>query len=237
MRFRASLRVLLVLLLAIACAMPATAAELAGTWIRDAPVGEAREGMVLDHDGQLALVGIPTLAGLRWAEEAGTLEVTTLPGRSSAPEPSRLSIAASSAETLTLSGDFYLAGTWHRSDAAVDQVDGSVFYRERVMPPPDAIVQVEVRDVSRADAPSVFLGGETIPVGGRSPPYAFRVVYFANAVDPRFTYAVSAALSAGGRMIFRNTTMIPVITRGAPSSGVEVLMQKISRSAGRREDR
>lgn len=218
---------LLGLLFSSLVALPAAAIELSGTWIRQAPAVKMQEGLVLDNDGRLGLLGIHSMTGLRWAVEGETLVLTTNTERYPEPQPSRLTIKEISANTLTLTGENYLAGTWRRDDAAAGRVDGSVFYRERMMLPPDATLRVEVRDVSRADAPSMLIGGATIPIDGRGPPYAFRVHYFAAAIDPRFTYAVSAVISDHRGMIFRNTTMIPVITRDAPTTGIEVLVQMI----------
>jgi putative lipoprotein len=214
-------------------AMPAAAADVSGTWVRQAPTVDLREGMVLDSDGSLGLPGIHSITGVAWAVDEGeTLVLTTNTERHPEPQPSRLTIAQTSTDTLTLIGEDYLAGTWQRDDAATGRVDGTVVYRERMLLPPDATLRVDVRDVSRADAPSVLLGGTTIPIGQQGPPYAFRVHYFADAIDPRFTYGVSAVISDSRGMIFRNTTMIPVITRGAPTTGVEVLVRMIRHGDG-----
>jgi hypothetical protein len=165
---------LLGLLFSSLVALPAAAIELSGTWIRQAPAVMMQEGLVLDSDGRLGLLGIHSMTGLRWAVEGETLVLTTNTERYPEPQPSRLTIKEISADTLTLTGETYLAGTWRRDDAAAGRVDGSVVYRERMMLPPDATLRVEVRDVSRADAPSMLIGGATIPIDGRGPPYAFR---------------------------------------------------------------
>lgn len=231
MSMKLSAIALLGLLLSSLRALPVAAVELSGTWVRQAPAGEIREGMVLESDGRLGLLGIHSMAGVGWKIEGETLVLTTNTERYAEPQPSRLTIAHTGSDTLALAGEDYLAGR-QRDDAAAGRVDGSVFYRERIMLPPGATLRVEVRDVSRADAPSVLLGGTTIPIEGRGPPYAFRIHYFADAVDPRFTYAVSAVISDDRGMIFRNTSMIPVITREASTTGVEVRVQMIRRGDG-----
>ena len=55
--------------------------------------------------------------------------------------------------------------------------------------PPDAIVQVLVNDVSRADAPALVLGEQTL-AGAATFPIAFSVPYDAGLLDPRHTYAM-----------------------------------------------
>ncbi len=105
-------------------------------------------------------------------------------------------------------------------------VTGSVFYRERIALPPDAEIIVKLVDVSRADAPAVVLAEQIIvPVG--SVPVDFELEYDARQIDDRMSYAVQARIESGGRLMFTNTEMIPVITRESPTEGVQVLVHRV----------
>lgn len=159
------------------------------------------------------------MTGVAWAVHGETLVLTTNTERYPEPQPSRLAIAEAGADTLTLAGQDDLAGSWRRNDAAAGRLDGTVLYRERKMLPPGATLRVELQDVSRAGVPSILTGGTTIPLEGRAPPYPFAIDYFTDAINPRFAYAVSAVISDSRGMIFRNTTTVPVITRGRRRRG------------------
>jgi putative lipoprotein len=106
-------------------------------------------------------------------------------------------------------------------------VTGTVTYRQRSALPPDAVVEVELLDVSRADALATRLGRQEIATNGRQVPIPFEITYDPAAVDPRHSYAVGARILVGGRLRFINDTRHPVLTRGAPST-VEVVVVPVS---------
>jgi putative lipoprotein len=109
--------------------------------------------------------------------------------------------------------------------ATTNVVTGAVFYRERIVLPPDAAVIVKLVDVSRADAPAVVLAEQRIVPAG-SVPVAFELEYDAAQIDDRMSYAVQARIEAGGGLMFTTTEMIPVITRDSPTEDVQVLVQR-----------
>ena len=98
-------------------------------------------------------------------------------------------------------------------DAAVT---GSVTYGKGAALPAGAALTVELRDVSRADAPSILITRQVIPHPG-PPPTAFRLDYRRAAIDPRNTYSVSARVeTAAGKLLFINDTAYLVLTYGHP---------------------
>lgn len=116
--------------------------------------------------------------------------------------------------------------------ASSSAVTGTVSYVQRIALPPDAVLTVRLLDVSRADAPSVTLAEQTILLAGRQVPVPFSLAYDASAVDPRHTYAVRAEIRQGEDLRWTTDTMVPVLTRGAPSSGVEIRLAMVGGSAG-----
>ncbi|WP_109468384.1 YbaY family lipoprotein [Albibacillus kandeliae] len=108
------------------------------------------------------------------------------------------------------------------AQAQTATIDVTVFFRERIMLPPNAEVLVELLDVSRADAPSITLASKQEPISGV--PYSTQLAYDPADIDQRFTYTVAARITAGNRVLFRTTTAYPVLTRGA-SDKVEVMLQ------------
>ena len=105
-------------------------------------------------------------------------------------------------------------------------VTGTVSYRERMAIVGDAEVRVELLDVSRQDAPAQKLAEQVQPLEGRQVPIPFELSYDADDIDERFTYAVRGEIVADGRVLFRSTQTTPVITRGNPVEGVELVLTK-----------
>lgn len=98
--------------------------------------------------------------------------------------------------------------------AAASQVTGTATYRERMALPADAVLEVTLADVSRADAAATPLGTARIERPGQ-PPFRFAIPYDSAKVDPRMSYAVRARVTAGGRLLFTTTQRYPVLTGGA----------------------
>lgn len=111
--------------------------------------------------------------------------------------------------------------------AATATVTGTVFYRERIMLPPEALLTVRLSDVSRADAAAMLIAEQKItPV---RVPAAFSLAYDPASIDPTHTYVVQARIEQDGKLLFLNTQQFQVITRESPVSGVEVLVQGVDR--------
>ena len=110
--------------------------------------------------------------------------------------------------------------------SASAKVTGTVTYRERMALPPNAVVQVSLQDISRADAPAVVLGEQTITTGGAQVPIPFEIAYDPAAIDQRMTYSVRARITVDGQLLFTSTTATLVITRGNPSD-VEIVVQRV----------
>lgn len=109
------------------------------------------------------------------------------------------------------------------SDPSMRQVMGKITYLQKVAMPADAVVEVQIEDVSRQDAPADVIGEQTIVNPGQVP-VSFSIDYDPARIDPNHTYVVSAKILAAGELLYQNTTAYPVITKGNPSS-VEVIVQ------------
>jgi uncharacterized lipoprotein YbaY len=110
------------------------------------------------------------------------------------------------------------------SGAAV--VRGQVTYLQRLVLPPEAILEVSLQDISRADAPAHVLATRQIPTQGKQVPIPFEIPYDPAVIDPAHTYAVRARLDFGGGRFFGSTEAVPVITRGNPQL-VEIIVRPL----------
>ena len=113
--------------------------------------------------------------------------------------------------------------------AAAGVVTGTVTYRERIALSPQAVVEVKLLDVSRADAPAITIGEQIIENPGQVP-IPFEIQYDPEAIDERFTYAIGVRILQGDDLLFINDTQHSVITRGNPVD-VDVVLVKVGPSA------
>lgn len=97
--------------------------------------------------------------------------------------------------------------------AAQDMLHGRVFFRERMMLPPGAMVEVRLVDVSRADAPSLTIARTRFAAEGRNP-LPFVISYDPARIRPGRRYAVQARITDGRRLLFITTQHYPVLAGG-----------------------
>lgn len=106
------------------------------------------------------------------------------------------------------------------------QLEATVSYRERIALPPDAVLELELLDTSRADAPSVRMSSQRFKL--TAVPRTVELPYDGALIDERLTYTVAAKILSRDRVMFRSTTATPVLTRGAPAS-VELILEMMPR--------
>jgi putative lipoprotein len=116
-----------------------------------------------------------------------------------------------------------MAGT---AMAELATIGGTASYREEVALPPGAVLEVEILDTSRADAPSERLASVRIKAQ-RQVPIPFTLHYDPAMIEQNRTYAVPTKLIHERKVVFRSDPVHPVLTRGAGDT-VEVLMVRIA---------
>ena len=107
------------------------------------------------------------------------------------------------------------------------ELAGRVTYRTRQALPAGAIIEVQLLDVSRADAPAQPLSRTSIVTKGEQVPVPFAVAYDASTIDARRRYVVQATITIAGRVAFRTTTAHPVLTSGGSGTDLEVVVQPV----------
>lgn len=103
-------------------------------------------------------------------------------------------------------------------------ITGHVTYLLRVALPPSAVLTIQLRDVSLADAPSVLIAEKQIELAGKQVPIVYELPYDAGKIDPKHTYAMSARITVDGKVRFTTTSAYPVITQGKGKTA-ELLLQ------------
>jgi uncharacterized lipoprotein YbaY/membrane-bound inhibitor of C-type lysozyme len=127
-----------------------------------------------------------------------------------------------SGTTVAGAGAGYISERLERPGA----VTGTVSYLVRMALPPDAVIAVQVQDVSRADAPANVIAEDQIKLGDRQVPVPFELKIDPARIDAKHTYAVSAKILVDGLMRFRNDKAYHVLTHGNPSH-VDIIVKQL----------
>lgn len=106
-------------------------------------------------------------------------------------------------------------------------ITGTVTYLQRIALPPTAVIQVQLLDISLQDVPAKVLASRRYIAGGRQVPIPFELSYEPAQIDPRHTYAVAARITIDNQLRWISTQQYPVLTRDAPASDIEIVVQPV----------
>ncbi len=109
-------------------------------------------------------------------------------------------------------------------------VTGTVTYLVRSALPPTAVIEVQLQDVSKMDAPAETISSQRIEANGKQVPFPYEVNYDPAQIDPQHHYAVRATITEGDKLLFTSTQAYPVITNGAPTADVEIIVEPTASS-------
>lgn len=124
----------------------------------------------------------------------------------------RTALASVMAATLVLAA---CAQTHPSPKAPVRAVVGSVDVRDRMEFPADAVLVVELRDASRADANAPVVAQQAVRLEGLKPPFKFTLPVEPSRLNPAGQYSVSARITRGNQPMYINESSFPVLTQGA----------------------
>ncbi len=105
-------------------------------------------------------------------------------------------------------------------------VRGTVTYRERIALPPQALIEVTLEDIARADAPATVIGRQQIVANGRQAPFPFTISYDPAAINLAGRYVVRATITVDGVLRYTTTRLYPVITGDHPNV-VEIVVEPV----------
>lgn len=93
-------------------------------------------------------------------------------------------------------------------------VTGTVTYRQRIALPDNAVVLVELADISIADAPAFVLASQQFRTNGRQVPFSFALNFDTSNITESGVYSVSARVLVDGELAWISDTVTPVINNG-----------------------
>jgi putative lipoprotein len=104
-------------------------------------------------------------------------------------------------------------------------VKGEITYRERIALPPDALVIVQLADVSLADAPAAIVAEQKITPTGQVP-IPFELKFDSSAIQANNSYALQARITVDDKLLFINDVRHSVDPLKADAQ--TVLVRKVS---------
>lgn len=114
---------------------------------------------------------------------------------------------------------------------AATGVSGTVTYTEPLTLPGDAVVSVQIIDLSTGAAAEI-LGEQTIELGDSQIPIPYEVPFNPEDIDEANLYGVTARIeTADGTLLFVNETNALVITDGNPTEDVEIVTAQVRSAA------
>lgn len=118
------------------------------------------------------------------------------------------------------------ACTTGTSDPATASITGTATYRERMMLPPDATLEVTLEDVARADVAADVIARSEIELS-TAPPFKFALSYDPSRIVTAHRYNVRARIVDNGTPIFHSDAGYAVLGIGNVTH-VDILLKQAS---------
>jgi len=109
---------------------------------------------------------------------------------------------------------------------ATGVISGTVTYTQKIALPDDAVVEVYLTDPSKAGTSGEYISGISYTAHGQQVPLQFDIPYASSQINPSGQYLLQAFISSNGQLLFKNSSGPAVITNGAPTSNVEIVVQQ-----------
>lgn len=113
------------------------------------------------------------------------------------------------------------------SNEPVKTIGGTVHYLQKIALLPNSTLYVSLQDISLADAPAKELAHQVTP-HAETAGLGFNLVYTMADVVPGHSYAISASIKTGGRLVFTTTQRHSVELGVDYVKGQEVLVSPVS---------
>lgn len=108
-------------------------------------------------------------------------------------------------------------------------VSGSIWIRQKVALPPDAVLTVTLSDASQADAPSKIIAQRAVLTAGKQAPFSFVLPFDPAQVQPKARILLSAAITMKDKLAFVTDSVQPVVNNG--STKVDLTLVPVAHTA------
>ena len=114
----------------------------------------------------------------------------------------------------------------HTVQSPQGEISGTASYRERMMLPPGATLQVTLEDVSSSDAPADAIARAEVEAS-KAPPYSFTLAYDPARINSNHRYNVRARIMADDKLMFQSDAGYAVLGSGNVTK-VDILLKRAS---------
>jgi uncharacterized lipoprotein YbaY len=104
-----------------------------------------------------------------------------------------------------------------QTPASDGAVTGTVTYLQKMAMPPQAVIDVQLQEVSQPESAPKTVAEQKITVGHQQVPVPFELHFDSKRIDPGHGYELSARILVDGRVAFATNQPYPVLTQGKPS--------------------
>lgn len=108
-------------------------------------------------------------------------------------------------------------------------VSGTVWIRQKVALPPDAVLTITLSDASLSDAPSKVIARRVLRTEGKQAPFSFELPYNPAEIQPEARILLSAAIAINGKLVFITDAVKSVINQGG--SKVDLTLVPVPQTA------
>lgn len=109
------------------------------------------------------------------------------------------------------------------ASAEEKKVAGEVSYRERIALPPNAVLTVELADLSLADQPAAIVAKQVVDPAGQVP-IAFELVFDPAVVRPETNYALQARITVDDALWFATGERVSVDPLAQEADQIELTL-------------
>ncbi len=107
-------------------------------------------------------------------------------------------------------------------------ITGSVWYRERMMVPPDAEINIYLEDVSRMDVSAKVIATTSFAAQA-GPPWDFSMEYDPTKLNDKGRYGMRVRIEADGRLMFINMEHIPAFEHDS-NTPIKIMVSRVGGS-------
>jgi putative lipoprotein len=115
-------------------------------------------------------------------------------------------------------------------------VSGTVAYRQRMALPPEAVIEVQLRELPAGETheSTTLVAEDKITVGNRQVPVPFTLRFDPAKINADRVYDVKARIRVGEQVRFSSGQVYPVLTQGNPSH-VDMILDPVGTDPGANE--
>jgi putative lipoprotein len=123
-----------------------------------------------------------------------------------------------------------------KPSAQMGVVSGTVAYRQRMALPPEAVIEVQLRELPAGETheSTTLVAEDKITVGNRQVPVPFTLRFDPAKINANRVYDVKARILVGEQVRFSSGQVYPVLTQGNPSH-VDMILDAVGTDPGANE--